>query len=443
MADFTLDILIRTLAQHEETKQVAKELQDLKDKSADFTRESAKHGEAVKGLESEHRLLHGAMHKVTEESPLLGTALRAALSPEVAPLIIATVAFTVIKKQMEEAAEAAKKAAEEIGRSWGDMAVSVGEARIKVHEASAEFDAWRKKLSEPHEDTFLSQELSKLKSLKAGMEELAKLQGRAPTDATKAEVGAELDLTRKGLRAAELRRAAGEGEAAGAKIKSEDVDRLARITDLARTSTPAAEEAKRRELDKAREDLEAAKKVSPTAFNRDPMAAPQARVDLLEKELALIQAGERRLQQLKDAQEADERLLKEKQEVVERENSVVAQLKAKVLDLENQLKGIGTAEALKGPLAGAAAAGAGAIAAAQGGQKLTDDQRQGVATLADLLRQAGDSQGQINQSMAQFGQAITGNLERFVEMLNQLTQRIENLQSRVANPSTRTQPASG
>src|SRR5713101_2300841 len=60
---------------------------------------------AGKGLlhaESGARAMHRLLHDITQSSPLLGTALRLAISPVAGAVIATTVAFTYFKKKLDD-----------------------------------------------------------------------------------------------------------------------------------------------------------------------------------------------------------------------------------------------------------------------------------------------------------------------------------------------------
>src|SRR5689334_15359196 len=116
MAEGDLEYKIRTLADTHGITEVETALSNLKKSTGQASDATEQHAKHVHELEGQHRALHRAMHAIAEESPILGTALRLALSPASAPIIALTVAFQKLHEAEKQAEEEARKGFEEAAK---------------------------------------------------------------------------------------------------------------------------------------------------------------------------------------------------------------------------------------------------------------------------------------------------------------------------------------
>ena len=86
------------------------------------------------------RAMHRVLEKISEQSPIMGNALRFALSPVVGTLMAATMAFAFFNKKIEEANERLDKMAEQNAKPFGDIAKGAREAAIEVAKLSRELE---------------------------------------------------------------------------------------------------------------------------------------------------------------------------------------------------------------------------------------------------------------------------------------------------------------
>src|ERR1017187_1554198 len=99
MATILEELLIRLKV---DQSQIGPALSEFKNKMAE-----ASHGahSSLLHVGTAGRAMHTLMHKLTEASPVMGNALRIAISPVVGTLMAATMAFSYFNKKIEEANE--------------------------------------------------------------------------------------------------------------------------------------------------------------------------------------------------------------------------------------------------------------------------------------------------------------------------------------------------
>jgi len=142
MPDETVDILLRTQGDTAGAEKVTGAV----DETTAATRRSVpaqeEAGKAAEKHGSAHRELHRLMHQVTEESPILGLAMRAVFSPLGAIIMGVVMAIQYYKTAIEDA----KKKAEEMGKkaseSFGDMKESMHDAHDETEKQQLAFDEW-------------------------------------------------------------------------------------------------------------------------------------------------------------------------------------------------------------------------------------------------------------------------------------------------------------
>jgi hypothetical protein len=438
VADQSLDIVIKTLADKHGAEEVRRALDGITDATKQSTVVTEAHGKAVHELESQHRLLHTAMHKLTEESPLLGVALRSALSPTSAVIIGMVTAFSYLTKAQKEAEKAAKEMAAALTKSLEDSQESANKATATIAGLSKSFDDWLAGLSQkmPSATAQLDKQLTVLNSMKDAYAALAKLQGVSPEKLAGAETAAALDLTQKAatktavdLASAEKRAVTAQAKLTAGGTREFEIDELEKIVRRLEARAAASGgrlgEAIGREARGEREVREAP--------NEEQRRLAQAGVGIAkadiakareenQKDAALAATARAELQSLVKAREADGRELKQAKEDVDRLTKSMGELTQKVSELQQKIQGQKAAETV----AGFAPGTIGGIVAA-GASNADKD-----AALQDLLTSLGAN----NPVMISLLRKNAGDIDF-------LTKEIRLLEARSANPSTRTLPGSG
>jgi hypothetical protein len=143
-SDDSLDLLVRI-------KGDAAGATVAKDALKDVTKETEKSGDANKEhaksflhAESSARGFHQLLHKITEESPLLGSALRMAISPVGGAFMAAAYALNAYKKASEEAAKAAIATAEKNAEPLADMKGAAEAAADAIYTLIEAYKEWAK-----------------------------------------------------------------------------------------------------------------------------------------------------------------------------------------------------------------------------------------------------------------------------------------------------------
>lgn len=104
--------------------------------------ESALEGFNVKGREG-----HELLRKIGEQSPIVGSALKAAFSPESAGIVALIAALGWVFEQFEKVREKIKKLGEDAGQMWLDIQSSQSEAARRVDDYQRELDKATEALS--------------------------------------------------------------------------------------------------------------------------------------------------------------------------------------------------------------------------------------------------------------------------------------------------------
>jgi hypothetical protein len=103
--------------------------------------EAKKAGEGMEGFNVHGREGHELIRKIAGTSPLMGAALKAALSPESAGIVALIVAFEWLHKQIEKVEEKVKELTEEMREMW----LSEQESAMKAQEV---YEGYERKISE-------------------------------------------------------------------------------------------------------------------------------------------------------------------------------------------------------------------------------------------------------------------------------------------------------
>lgn len=187
--NFTADARSLVAASKESSAAVS-EVGASTEKTTDQTRKlTPAHEEATHAAHKHaggHKELHKAMHLVMEESPALGLALKAALSPIGGAIMAAVIAFKGVSEQIEEINKELDAMGAEAARGFGKMKESSREATEEIGKQKTAFAHWADNLSAPHNQVmqYLQDEVDKLTEVTEERENLIK----ARADALKAEV---------------------------------------------------------------------------------------------------------------------------------------------------------------------------------------------------------------------------------------------------------------
>src|ERR1039458_4964462 len=131
------------------------------------------------------RAMHRVLEKISERLPMMGNALRFALSPVVGTLMAATMAFAFFNKKIEEANERLDKMAEQNAKPFGDIAKGAREAAIEVAKLARELERGVRK------EGVARGEKQNATAFELGMEEM---ESNDPVTRKKIEAGKELAL---------------------------------------------------------------------------------------------------------------------------------------------------------------------------------------------------------------------------------------------------------
>ena len=114
--------------------------------------EAAKeHGSKLLHAGSGAKELHKAMHLIAEESPLVGLALKAAMSPIGAALTGAIVLFHEVSASIEELNKELDELAKEAAKPMENMREAAVKVRDEIRAANAEYEEWIKNVSKAHD----------------------------------------------------------------------------------------------------------------------------------------------------------------------------------------------------------------------------------------------------------------------------------------------------
>jgi len=178
MADKNYTIRISTTADNSGTNAAGKAAEDAGKKITQANEES---GHSFLHAESSARAFHQLLHGLTEESPLLGLALRAALSPQSAAIMAVAVGLRMMTQAEDEAKQKAQETAESLGKGFGSMEGPMEAAISAAHEATAAYDQWAAHLGQDFNGTqkALNAEIAALKADTTATHELIEAQQKA------------------------------------------------------------------------------------------------------------------------------------------------------------------------------------------------------------------------------------------------------------------------
>lgn len=147
--------------------------------------EAKKAGEGMEGFNLHGREGHELIHKIAQASPVMGAALKAALSPEAAGIAALIVAFEWLHKQIEKVEEKVKELTEEMREMW----LSEQESAQKAQEV---YESYERKISEildtkkqklEDETKVYERQLALIKEIQSGHEkEVAAINEAADAD---------------------------------------------------------------------------------------------------------------------------------------------------------------------------------------------------------------------------------------------------------------------
>ena len=146
MADREYRIKIITVADNAGASAAASGLRDVTNAAGDSGKAQEKAGEAAEGhhksllhAESGAKQLHQTLHLLTEQAPLLGLAMEAAITPVGAALAAAAVAFHTISKNLEELNKQLDEMADSAAKPLTNIHESVKRATASIKEMNQEY----------------------------------------------------------------------------------------------------------------------------------------------------------------------------------------------------------------------------------------------------------------------------------------------------------------
>ena len=138
--------------------------------------ETKEHGKQYLHAEGAGRSFHRVLHSISEESPIMGMALRMALSPVPGLMMAAAWGMHSLIKAEKDAAQAAHDAAEEMSHGMGNVRDAAQQAAEDIATHNRDFEDWLVNLHKGTEDVknALDEEITKLKLIAATNEEVLK-----------------------------------------------------------------------------------------------------------------------------------------------------------------------------------------------------------------------------------------------------------------------------
>lgn len=154
-ADKIVEILIRFGLSKEKAEEARAELGKLRESTNELAGQTTRLAEAQEGAEKSagklkdgHKELHKLMELMSSQSPVLGTALRAFLSPIGAGLTTAILLFRAVKTDIEETERKLNEMGSAAARELGDLSTNLVQAREQVVRNKEEYEKWRTALIE-------------------------------------------------------------------------------------------------------------------------------------------------------------------------------------------------------------------------------------------------------------------------------------------------------
>lgn len=306
-ADKIVEILIRFGLSKEKAEEARAELGKLRESTNELAGQTTKLAEAQEGAEKSagklkdgHKELHKLMELMSSQSPVLGTALRAFLSPIGAGLTTAILLFRAVKTDIEETERKLNEMGSAAARELGDLSTNLVQAREQVVRNKEEYEKWRTALIEGVSgvERQLDDQLKKIDATMQAEIKLAQVRFslqkvRIETDSTLSEDEKRRQLA--GLEAAQREfetrkqgQSAAEQEKTISAALAAEQKRLAESKTQLDTAASAAADPKRLALEQTQrtqlEDALAARKSARDARDqRTPEAAARE-----EKEIAVL-----------------------------------------------------------------------------------------------------------------------------------------------------------
>jgi hypothetical protein len=252
----------------EAAKKAGGATEDLADQTKKLAPAQEETTKSARGLGEAHREMHRLMHQVTEQSPVLGLAMKAAFSPIGAAVMAAGIALRFAAEAEAESLRKAMETAERVGRGFGDMTGPMRDATAAANESQAAYDTWASHLGKDFNalSKELDNEIAKLHADAAAQRELIEAQ--------KAAALARLELAKAAGQVApedyEARKAQIEG---GARRAGMNVDRAAEVAEIAKREKTLEETKKQQAAAKAEADALQAREGAPETKMMDAAAA--------------------------------------------------------------------------------------------------------------------------------------------------------------------------
>lgn len=457
MPDEQLDILIRSTADNTGFDQAAAGQAKLTEGSKDNEEQTIKLGNA-------HRDLHKAMHMVTEQSPLLGAAVRAALNPIGAAIGGALIIFKQVNDHIKEMIDLFDKLQEAAAGPIGNMKESMREAKEQIAQHNQEFQTWLENLKQTSGQVTeqLQRELDKIKEQTDAVRNLALARvdamqaagtiSDADAERRKSGISGTLDkeASAKQLDAMMQAWSTLSGQLADAQVgmhgfkgQAEDSTRQGLINDLPKriADMVKAVDALKDPIDKALKKKEAADKEAEVAESLPSSMKTQRETALKHQEEAqkelddlnrLRGLEQRAIEVQKDKLEQLNLAQKKASDEAERLKAQFEGLTKELKQLTDQIKGVQAKAELQGPKADADAlsALAGLQKTGLGGAAFSDVQQ--AEAIAKMLQnpklRGGVSQEQIQQ-LIDTASAIAGHKVSLNDALGMMNWAMKDIQN--------------
>jgi hypothetical protein len=264
VADDTLDILIRLGSDTTGGQQVLGTIKETTEATKKGHQANEENEKGVLSLGHAHRELHQLMHRVTEQSPLMGLAMRAAMSPQGAAIMAVVAAFHELNKAEEESGAKAKEASEANASSYGTMEEPIRNAIKAAQDAQAEFAKWTQQQKE--DLTEINRQLDLETTKIKGQIEIIKQVIAAEKEREEARLKQQLARGEITPEQYDTKRAALEGGARQAPVR---VDEAALVAEIEARKKALDETKKRHDEAEARANAAEAQRTSPEAQMRD------------------------------------------------------------------------------------------------------------------------------------------------------------------------------
>jgi hypothetical protein len=205
-ADKEYRIRIVTVADSSGAKAVADGMSDAAKAAQKGTDANEEHHKSFIHMESSGRLVHSVLHQITEQSPLMGEALRLAISPQGAALFGVVLALRAFQSANEEAMKEAAERADEATDAFTKNAAASVNLSNQAGEATAALKRQFEELVDQQDSskTAIQETTTSLNAEKEALESILKAEealaiATAKTDREREDIRLRFQTAGKGL----------------------------------------------------------------------------------------------------------------------------------------------------------------------------------------------------------------------------------------------------